>query len=180
MRVLIATVVAACLVPAAADARPPSFVIRTSQGAVARIGAFHPSRRPTIAAAIRAFGRPTSRRLTNFNECRVEWRRLGLRIDFANLGGPRPGETTCSPAVGQAQTFTARGSRFITSAGLRVGDPSSAIPAIYPLAALTSGTWWLVTAISPFGDQGEYPVIRAIIGGGRVRAIAGFIGAAGE
>jgi hypothetical protein len=37
-----------------------------------------------------------------------------------------------------------------------------------------------VTAISPFGDESEYPVVRALIAGGRVRALAGWIGAAGE
>jgi hypothetical protein len=36
------------------------------------------------------------------------------------------------------------------------------------------------TAVSPFGDQSEYPVVNAIVSGGRVTALAGWIGAAGE
>jgi len=169
------------LVPAAsAPAQSSSFTIRTSDGAVTRIGAFHAKRSATLAAAIRVFGRPSRVKLLRDDECRVDWRRLRLRIDFANFGGHGPGQTTCTPSVGLAQTFTARGSRFRTSAGLRVGSPSSAISSIYPSAEFRDGSWWLVTAFSNIGDPGDYPVVRAIVGGGRVRALAGGIGAAGE
>lgn len=184
MRVITAVVIVAAS-PAASLPAPParaqsSFTIRTSNGAVARIGAFHPSRAATLGAAIGVFGAPTSRRLTKYSGCRVDWHNLRLRIEFENFGGHGPGLTTCSPSVGLAQTFTVRGSRFRTSAGLRVGNSTASIPAIYPDAEFTDGSWWLVTAISPFGDQSEYPVVRATVGGGRVRALAGVIAAAGE
>jgi hypothetical protein len=103
--VLVAAVAAAVVQAPLAQAQS-TFTIRTSQGAVARIGAFHPSRSPTLAAAIRVFGRPSSRRLTTDNSCQVDWRRLRLRIMFANFGGHRPGQTTCTPSVGRAQAFT--------------------------------------------------------------------------
>jgi len=177
--VLVAAVAAAVVQAPLAQAQS-TFTIRTSQGAVARIGAFHPSRSPTLAAAIRVFGRPSSRRLITDNSCQVDWRRLRLRIVFANFGGHRPGQTTCTPSVGRAQAFTARGSRFRTSAGLRVGSSSASILRLHPQAEFRQGSWWLVTAISPFGDESEYPVVRALIAGGRVRALAGWIGAAGE
>jgi hypothetical protein len=178
---LIALVVAASLLTAVpARAQSEAFTIRTSDGTVARIGAFHPRRSPTLASAVRVFGRSSSRKLTADDVCRVEWRRLRLRIDFASFAGRLPGQTTCTPSVGRAQTFTARGTRFRTSAGLRVGSSSSSIAELYPAAQFRSGSWWLVTAVSPFGDQGEFPVIRALVGAGRVRALAGVIGAAGE
>jgi len=143
------------------------------------VSAFHPSRSPTIAAAIRVFGNPSHRQLTRYNSCLVNSRRLRLRIEFANFGGHAPGQTACSASVGRAQSFTARGSRFRTLAGLRPTSSTSLISDLHPNAELMRGSWWLVTAISPFGDQSEYPVLRAIIGGG-VRALAGVIGGAGE
>lgn len=168
----------------ALDATPASaqssFTIRTSGGYVAAIGAFHPSRSPTLAAAMRVFGAPSSRRLTSTVSCQVDWRRLRLRITFANLGGHGPGQTTCTPSVGRAQSFRARGSRFRTVAGLRVGQRSASIVERHPSAEFREGKWWLVTAVSPFGDESEYPVLHASVSGGRVRSLAGVIGAAGE
>lgn len=61
-----------------------------------------------------------------------------------------------------------------------MGDSSASIPQLHPNAAFREGSWWLVTAVSPFGTNAEYPVIRANVSGGRVRALAGVIGAAGE
>jgi hypothetical protein len=167
------------MAPAATAAAQSSFTIRTSDGAVAQIGAFHPRRSATFASAMRVFGRPSSIKLRR-GSCVVDWRRVRLRIVFANLGAVPPGQTLCTPSVGVIDSFTARGSRFRTSAGLRVGSPSSRIPALHPDAEFRSGSWWLVTAVSPFGDQSEYPVVRAIVDNGRVRALAGFVGAEGE
>lgn len=177
--VITAGMPASMLQVTAAQARP-SFTIRTADGAVARIGAFHPSRSPKLAAAIRVFGKPTSRTLTSDNSCQVDWRRLRLRIVFANFGGQGPGQTTCNSSVGRAQTFAARSSRFRTVRGLRPGANSNSIPTRHPGAKFRQGSWWLVTAVSPVGEESEYPVVRAIVGGGRVRVLAGIIGAAGE
>jgi hypothetical protein len=164
----------------AAGQSPSVHTIRTSDGSVARIGPFRPSRDPTVGAAVRAFGRPTSRTLTSPESCRVEWRRLRLRIVFVNLGGNAPGQTTCGASSGRAQSFTVRGSRFRTWAGLRVGRPSAEIRTRHPSATFRDGAWWLRTAVSPFGDESEYAVVSAIVAGGRVRALAGWVGAAGE
>jgi hypothetical protein len=106
--------------------------------------------------------------------------RLRLRIDFASFAGHLPGQTTCSPSVGPAQSFTARGSRFHTSAGLRVGDRSSSISPLYPEGKFRHGSWWLVTAVSPFGDESEYAVVGTLVGGGRLHAIVGWVGAGGD
>jgi hypothetical protein len=156
------------------------YTIRTSNGSVSRIGAFRIRRDATIRAAARIFGRPSTRKLRGDNECQVDWRRLRLRIYFANFGGHGPGETTCSSRVGLAQSFTARGRRFRTWGGLRVGDRSEMILDRHENAEFRRGTWWLRTAVSPFGDESEYAVVEALVGGGRVRVLRGWIGAAGE
>jgi hypothetical protein len=161
-----------------ADASAHSYTIRTNQGYVARIGGFRPPRDATIAAAIRVFGRPSSQHETG-GQCIVRWR-VGLRISFTNFGGIAPGTSMCSPSVGLAQSFAARGSRFRSWAGLRPGMRSSRIADLHPYAQLRRGTWWLRTAVSPFGDESEYPVVQALVGGGRVRALSGWIGGAGE
>jgi hypothetical protein len=155
------------------------YTIRTNQGAVARIGSFRPARDAKLAAAIRVFGQPSSRHLTKYSACIVKWRRIGLRITFVSYA-VGPGANICSPSVGLAQSFAARGSRFRTWAGLRPGMRSSRIPDLHPYAELRRGRWWLRTAVSPFGDQSEYAVVSALVSGGRVRALSGWIGAAGE
>lgn len=112
----------------------------------------------------------------------MEWRRLRLRIYFANFGGVRRGQTTCTASVGRAQSFVARGSRFRTVRELRVGHPSSSIPIKHPNAELQpQGFWALVLATFPFGYSEEpAPVLNALVMGGRVIALAGYIGGAGE
>jgi hypothetical protein len=167
-------------IPASTAGAASSYTIETSRGFVARIGAFHPSRNPTIAAAQRVFGAPSSRKLTSDNSCLVEWRRLRLRITFANFGGHGPGQTTCSSSVGRAQSFTARGSRMRTWEGLRVGARSSTITERHHSAEFREGGWWLRTAVSPFGDESEYAVVSALVSQGRVNVLVGWIGAAGE
>jgi len=147
---------------------------------VSRIGAFRPRRDPTVGAAIRVFGTPSTRDLTRSNGCRVQWRALRLRVLFYNFGGAPVGQTTCASGVGRAQSLTIRGRRFRTWKGLRVGMASDRIPELHPAAEFRQGSWWLRTATSPFGDGSEYGVLRAIVGDGRVRAFAGWIGAAGE
>ncbi len=149
-------------------------------GAVTRIGAFRVRRNPTIRAAQRTFGRPTSKRLSRSGTCTVDWRRLRLRIYFENFGGRLPGQTTCSSTVGRAQSFTARGYRFETWRGLRVGDPTEDLVDLHPEAEFLEGKWWLRFAESPYGDGGEYPSLYATVSRGEVQALKGWIGAAGE
>jgi hypothetical protein len=179
---LLALAVAAAYALSVTPAAPAAttFSIRTSDGFVARIGGFHPRRSATLASAISTFGTPSSRRFRGDSGCEVRWRSLHLRMTFYNLGAAPIGTTTCTPSVGLANDFTVRGPRFRTSAGLRVGDASSRITELYADAELHDGAWWLVSAYSNIGEGGDYPVLRAIVAAGRVRAIAGVIGGAGE
>lgn len=163
-----------------AIAAATSYTIQTSDGAVARIGAFRPRRDPSIAAAQRVFGRASSLKLVRYG-CQGDWRRLRLRIYFANFGGTLPGQTICTPSVGNAQSFTIRGSRFRTWEGLRVGHRSETIPERHRSAEFVQGSWWLRRATSLIGEgETDYGVVRAITSQGRVRALGGWIGAAGD
>jgi len=172
------------LVATLAFAAPPTtataasgYTIKTNSGSVARIGQFRPSKNPTLSAAQRVFG-PASAMKNEYglSGCRVDWKRLRLRIHFLNLGG----QDACSPVYGFAQSFTVRSSRFRTWGGLRVGNRSSTILDKHPWAEYRDDKWWLTSAVSPFGDGGDYPVVSAITRGGRVRSLSGWIGAAGE
>jgi hypothetical protein len=152
------------------------YTIRVSGSSISSIGDLRG--RFTLGAAIRQFGRPASLTPTGFS-CRLEWRRLRLRAEFVDLGASRP----CDPAFGALQTATVRGSRFGTQRGLRVGDSTARLRRLHPGAVFTDGAWWLHTAPCVFGDceEGErVPIVRAIVSGGRVRALGLFVGAAGE
>jgi len=118
-----ATAVITVLGTPAASARSFTIVARGSdsaRGEVVRIGDFHVGRNAGLDAAIAAFSRPSSRREQSRGiVCRVGWRRLGIKIAFANLGG---GGSACKPDLGAAQTGIVRTRRWHTQRGLRVGD----------------------------------------------------------
>lgn len=155
-------------------------VIATDGMQVSQIGAFRPADDASLRAAARAFGRPSSLRLRG-STCIVDWDRLRLRIHFENFGPAPRGRTTCDPAVGRAQVVVARGDRFRTTAGLRVGDPTARIPMLHPDAEFRDGrAWALVLARFPWGDGSLEPVLNALPAKGRVAALVGYIGAAGE
>ena len=173
---------AICASPASGQAAATrALTIVTRDYYVSRIGPFRPAQNPRLSAAIRAFGRPSSRKLDR-STCRADWRRLRLRIYFDNFGLVAPGRTTCTSSVGRAQSFVARGSRFRTVRDLRVGQPSSSIKLKHPDAEFQPrGFWALVLATFPFGDGDEpAPVLSALVTGGRVLALTGYIGGAGE
>lgn len=147
---------------------------------VSRIGTFRPQKNPLLSAARRSFGRPTQVQLKG-RTCRVSWRSMRLRIDFENFGGTLPGETACTPSVGRAQSFVARGTRFRTTEGLRVKQPTSEILERHPSAVFAGGFWAIVSAQFPFGSsEEESPVLTALPRDGRVSALTGYIGGAGE
>jgi hypothetical protein len=176
------TVIAALLSVALAGPAQAArtYTIRTRDGSVSRIGTFRPARNATLAAAQRAFGQPASKRLGRFGTCTVRWHRPLLTIFFENFGGRQPGQSTCDPSVGRAQSFIAQGRRFETWRGLRVGDSRDTLLDRHPSAEHRKGGWWLRTAVSPFGDQREYAVLMARMSLGRVEEFHGWIGAAGE
>jgi hypothetical protein len=175
--VLLSLVLLAVAAPAAEAAS--TLTVVAGERTVTRIGSFRPGSDPTIAAAERAFGEASSIRDVG-EGCRVDWRRLRLRMYFANFGSIPPERGVCHPRIGKAQTFTVRGPRLRTWRGLRVGQRSSAVRRRHPAARFREGTWWLRSAVSQVGTSSEYAVMRALTSGGRVRSLSGWIGAAGD
>jgi hypothetical protein len=176
---------AALLALAVATPAGARLTIKASErrGVVA-MGKFHPRRSATLRSAIRAFGKPTGRRVqTGGNSCRVRWRRLGLIIQFANFGIAGQERTACDDDVGLAQTATIKGRRvrrWRTGRGLRGGDTRDRLEDLYPNAEQHGRRWWLVSAESPFGTGGRYAILAAGVTRGRVRDFHLSIGAAGE
>ena len=174
--------------PASASADGSSArTIRWAGGQVTHVGSLRTTssrtRSPTLARAIAAFGRPSSRKLRSTESCEVNWGALGLRATFVNLGLAPPGTTTCTPSVGKLQVATIRGRGFRTQRGLHVGDSTARLKALHSGARFRQGSWWLATAPAVMGDvePGErFPIVRAITQGGKVARFALHIGAAGE
>jgi hypothetical protein len=172
---------AAAALAAAAPAGARPFVVeargsKTSLGVVRAIGDFRPAGNPRLGAAIRAFGRPSSRR-GGGEICRVRWAALGVRITFQNFGGA----DSCEPSGGRAQKAVVGGdSRWRTAKGLRVGNRVARLRRLYPRARRTPRGFRLAQGILPFGAPMPYAVLGARVAGGRVRAFTLFVGAAGD
>ena len=166
--------------PAAAHARPDTIEVRGSDrgfGRVLAIGDFEPQRDPTYGAAVTVFGEPARERSrSGGTACTVNWPTPGLKIVFANFGGG----SACDRDLGRSQTARAYGGRWRTKRGLRVGARLRRLRRLYPHASSHGRDWWLVTAISLFGESRRYPVLAATVRGGRVRSFTLWIGAAGE
>jgi hypothetical protein len=174
----------------APQAHAASFTIETGNFRVKQLGPLKTSSNrtyaPTIRRAISAFGQPSN----SFSNggCVVKWKRLGLRIVFANFSGDPRG--ICHPDVGRAQSFTIeRSQKWRTWKGLRVGMPEDRVLELHPYADWADDSrfydqgYWLRWNYSPFGDGSEYPVLAAHLRNGytgRVRSFSGWIGSAGE
>jgi hypothetical protein len=178
---LVAALLVATALMAASPSDARSFVIKasgskTGLGVVRAIGDFKPARDPKLAAAIRAYGRPSS--ISGGGEiCRVRWAALGVRIRFQNFGGVN----SCEPRNGRAQKAVVKGGQpWRTAKGLRLADGVARLRRLYPGARRTSRGYRLVEGVLPFGSPRRYSVLGARIAGGRVTAFALFIGAAGD
>lgn len=164
-----------------ATAATAATTVRWKDGKITHIGDLGLSRAPTIGRATAAFGAPTKKRLDGKVLCVVDWAPLALRGRFVNLGGPRPGQTTCSSTVGKLQTAEIRGPALQTQDGLRVGDTLARLRKLHPAARRHGKSWWLATAPNPFGDPGaRMSIVRANVKDGKVSVLVLWIGAAGE
>jgi hypothetical protein len=167
------------VVAAPAAAAPFTINVRGSAqsfGRVLAIGDFKPDRDPTLGAAIDAYGQPSFQRRLSTEGCRVGWHTLGVKILFANFGGG----SACREDLGRSQTARAFGNRWHTAKGLRVGQRLSRLRRLYPNATRHGRAWWLVTAVSRFGEPRRYPVLRATVREGTVRSFSVRIFAAGD
>ena len=170
------------------------YAIRSQRfGGVRSIGGFRVAPRgrnyaPRLRRARRAFGRPSSvRRGRGWSNstCRVHWRRLGLRLVFANFGGRNP----CRHGLAQYGNVTGKGATSWTavvggSAGVTVGTDEAYLadaligdPDPYPGAR----AWILAEVYVPYGDSGFIPAVRALVNrSGRVSGFDFWIGGAGD
>ena len=175
-----ALLVTAALAAAGASEASAAYTIRTDEGVITRIGDLRTrSVAPTLARAMRVFGRPSAVDPVGDGSdgCRVRWRRLRLRATFANFGLG----SACRPREGLLQGATIRSGEFRTARGLRVGDRSSTIKEKHPAAFFRRNTWWITVIESPFGETDELiPTIEAIVSDGRVKVLRLFVGAAGD
>jgi hypothetical protein len=161
--------------PASAQARPDTIEARGSR--VLAIGDFKPMRDPTYGAAVSVFGEPARERPRYRSKvCIVNWPGPGVRITFANFGLG----SACDRNLGRSQTARVYGGRWRTKRGLKVGARLRRLRRLYPHASRHGRSWWLVSAVSPFGEGGRYPVLAAAVRGGHVRSFKLRIGAAGE
>ena len=161
-------VVAALLASAAGARRDATPARRIVVYADVRIGSFEVKEDGTLAGAIRAFGRPTRIRRTDRIVCLVRWRRLGLRIGFYNLGGQNP----CDPRYGAFGQALMVGTRWETLKGLRLGDSTRKMRALYRPRRRTGWWIWLITRSTRADCPGVcyYPGLAAKVLRGRVAA----------
>ncbi len=149
--------------------------------AVSVFGALRLNRLSTLRRAIRAFGRPVSRRkIWGGSGCVVRWRDAGVRAVFANFGAPPTRRGACDRRFGLLQEATAADSDWWTSRGLRLGDSRDDVIGLYPAAEYHRGAWWLAQTFLPYGDGGYVPTLAAIMRDGLVDGFYVYVGAAGD
>jgi hypothetical protein len=173
---------------AAATAQARSYTIESGKYSVTELGPLNTrstrTYAPTIRKAVHAYGKPSNKFSLSDSACVVKWRRLGLRIVFANFGDTR---STCKPGVLRAQSFTIeRSAKWRTWKGLNIGMAAASVLQMHPRARWIDNdrfyrdAYWLRTAVSPYGDGSRYPTIAATLENGVVSGFYGWIGSAGE
>ncbi|HEY5709889.1 MAG TPA: hypothetical protein VIS51_10875 [Solirubrobacterales bacterium] len=153
----------------------PVLVIEANDAGVQNLGGFHPLRNPTVGAAVKAFGRPSSRQPRyGGSGCEVSWRKIGLKMTFAYYGGGGGRTAACRANRGVAKSALIQGStaeRWQTSRGIRIGDSLEQLERLYPSAVEWEGDYWLAIGFSPVGEDSSYPVLAAMV---RSEAVRGF------
>jgi hypothetical protein len=151
VRLSVAALASALALGVAAHAAPAPHVVGADR-ASPRLGSYRVRDDPTMRGIVRAFGRPTSCRLTGGNTSIATWDRLGLRVSFATLGGITPGRNACTDRRIWISWIRVSGSRWKTGRGLTVGDSVAELRRLYPRARYQRrriGSWpapsyWLV------------------------------------
>ena len=175
MRRLLVAVCASAVAVAGATAATTRPLVVTGN---TKIDTYRVQANGKLSGALRAFGKPTSRtRHAQHGMCVVRWKRIGLQIDFYNLGGKNP----CLGPTGNFGAATLTGTRWRTSAGLRIGAPLSAVQARHPSAREAAGErgagwWWLMERTGDLGSSG----LEAKMVSGRVKAFRVTYQAGGE
>jgi hypothetical protein len=166
----------ALTLPSAASAA--DLMIKVRERHISELGGFRTSgMHGTLGEAIRAWGRPSSRKRVGNTGCRVGWSSVGVRATFANFGGG----SGCSERLARLQTAKLRSKRWTTERGLHVGDPSAKLKQLHPEAKFAASYFLLYTAPDRYGNTGlDLPVVAAQMKGGAVRQYLVEVLAAGD
>ncbi|HEX6153641.1 MAG TPA: hypothetical protein VFZ19_08990 [Solirubrobacterales bacterium] len=150
-------------------------MIKANNAGVQNLGGFHPLRNPTVGAAVKAFGRSSSRQPRyGGSGCEVRWRKIGVKMTFAYYGGGGGRTAACGANRGIAKSALLQGSsaeQWETSRGLRIGDSLEKLERLYPNAVEWEGDYWLAIGFSPVGEDSSYPVLAALV---RSEVVRGF------
>jgi hypothetical protein len=128
----------------------------------------------TFLQAVRAFGKPALvvPGAQTTPTCKVFWPRSGLEIDFSTT---QPG-ACAARNLGAWSQVTARGARWHSYAGLRVGDTERKLHTLYPTARrldfLGLGRLWELETGGPLCDGGPPFALAAQVRAGRISALA--------
>jgi hypothetical protein len=151
VRLCVAALGSALALGVAAHGAPAPYVVGADR-ASPRLGSYRVRDDPTMRGIVRAFGRPSSCRLTGRNTSVATWARLGLRVSFATYGLIPRGRNACTHRGMWINWIRATGARWATGRGLTVGDPVAELKRLYPRARYQRrriGSWpapsyWLV------------------------------------
>jgi hypothetical protein len=175
-RLVLLAALAALAVPSTASAA--DLVIKVRSKHIASLGGFQTGgNHGTLRGAIRAWGRPSTRKALGDTGCQVNWSSVGVRAIFANFGGG----SGCSERLARLQRATLRSKRWSTERGLHVGDPTTKLKQLYGDATFTASYFWLYTAPDVFGGtDDDIPIVTAQTKGGAVNLMQVFVMAAGD
>jgi hypothetical protein len=163
-----------------AEARGAGEIVMRSE-MVSALGDFNLKRPPILRRAIRAFGRPVSRRkIWGGGGCVVRWENAGVRAIFANFGAPPRRRGACDPRDSLLQEATATDADWWTDRGLHLGASRADLLELYAEAEYHRSTWWLTQTYLPYGDGSYVPTLAAIMRSGLVDAFYVYVGAAGD
>jgi opacity protein-like surface antigen len=158
-RLLLLAALLALALPSSAFAA--DLVIKVRNKHVSALGAFRANgSHGTLRNAVRAWGRPSTRKSAGGGFCHANWSTVGVRAVF--LSG-------CGDSS-RIQWAILRSKRWTTERGLHVGDPTAKVKQLYPGAEFTVGAFWLYKAYDAF-VQGDAPIVTAQSKGGAVSFI---------
>ena len=160
----------------------------TRHGGIRSIAGFRVDRltrksAPTIRKARRRFGKPSSVRRRYGVSCRVRWNRIGLTIDFLNLGIGNPcrhGYVQTGYVKGpEASKWTAEVAR---DPGIALGTSEDFLDSeLIGEPGETDQAWTLADVFIPYGQEGYHPSVSALLNrGGAVRGFEFWVGAGGD
>ena len=178
-----ATVASVLLCGGASASVSPTITFSPSQITIGSYRIWSRAPLPTYGRAIRAFGTASScvLRRGQTNDATVKWVRKGITAEFTTLGVPPNGGDACSePAAYQLDHLIVSSRSWRTAEGLRVGDPSSRIAALYPHALPHGSTWWIIVRKNVIGSSSLYPLVSATVRSGKIASLVFLIRAEGD